>query len=243
MVLSWAGLVLAILVVDLSLSGDNALVIGAVASNLHGPERRAAIIFGGLMAIVLRLGLAGIAVLVLQIPYIQAIGGVIVFFIALHLVRERLAAGQEESDGLARGRQLTGRESLLRASFTILVADVTMSLDNVLAVAALSQGNYLVLVAGVALSMVLLLVASAIVAKLIERFPPLLYLAGVILAWTAGSMVLNDKAVHPLIVVLDNAVPGPSLVSLVAPFFVALLFVSWLVLILLRAWKTRHKHG
>ncbi len=240
MILQWVGIVVAIVVVDLTLSGDNALVIGAVASRLARRERRLAITFGGVMAIVLRILLAEVAVIVLQIPYLQAIGGAVVFIIAVQVISVRPPEGEYDEPDRQRGfrrRQLTGQEHLLRASLTILVADLTMSLDNVLAVAALANGNYLLLGFGIFLSMVLLMVASAFVAAIIARFPGLLYLAGVILAWTAGSMVLNDKAVHPLIAAWDNLVPGPPLVWFVPPAFVAALFGIYG---LARLWHGRH---
>ncbi len=229
MLLQWIGIVAAIIVVDLALSGDNALVIGAVASRLPARERRVAIIFGGVMAIALRIALAEAAVFVLRITFIQALGGLIVFAIAAQIMAQRVADGSTEHT-TARKRW-TGQEHLLRASLTILVADVSMSLDNVLAVAALANGNYLVLVLGLMFSMMLLLVASAGVAKLMERFPALLYLAGIILAWTAGTMVLNDQGIHPFIMSADNQVPGPPLVWLIPPLFVAALLAFWAILL------------
>jgi YjbE family integral membrane protein len=239
MILQWVGIVVAIILVDLALSGDNALVIGAVASKLAPSERRLAIIFGGVMAIILRILLAEAAVFVLQVLYLQAIGGLVVFIIAVQLVGEQSTDSPSDEPDKQHGtrrRQLTGKENLLRASLTILVADVTMSLDNVLAVAALAHGNYLVLGFGIFFSMILLMAASAFIAHLIERFPLLLYLAGIILAWTAGDMVLNDKAIYPYIVLADKQVPGP-LVLYIPPIFVAALVAIYG---LMRLRRTRH---
>jgi predicted tellurium resistance membrane protein TerC len=112
-----------------------------------------------------------------------------------------------------------------------------MSLDNVLAVAALARGNYLLLALGIAFSMLLLLVASALVARLMARFPRLLFLAAVILAWTSGTMVRDDPAIHQYLVQLDNQVPGPPLVLLTPFAFVLLLWLTWLVL---HQWHHRH---
>jgi YjbE family integral membrane protein len=231
LILQWLGIIVGIVVVDLALSGDNALVIGAVASRLKEPRRTYAIIFGGFMAVVLRILLAEAALLVLQVPYIQAIGGVVVLVIAVQLISNRRGDDEDEEKPVQRTRFLRwfSPETLFGASLTILVADVTMSLDNVLSVAALARGNYLVLLLGILFSMLLLLVASSLIARLIARFPALLYLAAGILAWTAGWMVLNDKALSPLIHAFDNEVPGPPLVWFVPPLFLLLCFLAWLV--------------
>jgi YjbE family integral membrane protein len=230
----WLGTLAAIVVVDLALSGDNALIIGAVASRLAGVQRRFAIVFGGVMAIILRILLAEAALFVLQVRYIQAIGGAIVFVIAVQMATEQL---RDDGDDQTKGSpRFAPRSSLLLASLTVVVADISMSLDNVLAVAALANGNYLVLIFGILFSMILLLIASSLVAKLIERFPPLLYLAAGILAWTAGSMILNDKGLNPYLVQLDNRVPGPPLVWFVSPLMLTLLVLVWVAL---RAAHTR----
>jgi YjbE family integral membrane protein len=242
MLLQWIGVAVAIVVVDLALSGDNALVIGAVASRLAPRERRLAIFFGGAMAIVLRILLAEAAVFALQIQYLQTLGGLIVFAIALQMVAEQISA-QGDGNGRRPRRALSGGEHLLRASLTILIADVSMSLDNVLAVAALASGNYVVLIVGLLLSVAILMVASSLVAKLLERFPVLLYAAGIILAWTAGAMVLNDKAVHPFIVAVDNQVPGPPLVWFVPPLFVLALLVCAALLWLVHLLRGRARRG
>jgi YjbE family integral membrane protein len=234
MLLQWLGVILAIIVVDITLSGDNALVIGSVASKLPVPQRRTVILIGGLMAVLLRIALAGVAAFALRIAYLQALGGIIVFVIAVQMAAEVDSVRDDEA-APRRRRQLSGTESVLRASFIILLADVSMSLDNVLAVAALARGNYWLLAAGIAFSMVLLLVASAVVAQLLARFPRLLYIASIILAWTAGSLVAEDHAIHPLLVQLDNQVPGPSLVTLTPAIFVALLALVWL------AWHQWHE--
>jgi YjbE family integral membrane protein len=244
MLLQWLGIVGAIILVDITLSGDNALVIGSVASKLPVRQRRMVILIGGLMAIVLRISLAGVAAFALRIAYLQAIGGLIVFIIAVQMAAE-VDTIQDDAAAPHRQRQLSGAEGLLRASFVILLADVSMSLDNVLAVAALAHGNYLLLVLGIAFSMMLLLVASAVVARLMARFPRLLYVAAIILAWTSGTMVRDDHGVQPYLAQLDGQVPGPSLAVLAPFFFVALLGLFWLALHQWHQWRMRHaaRHG
>jgi YjbE family integral membrane protein len=240
MLLQWLGIIGAIILVDITLSGDNALVIGSVASKLPVRQRRRVILFGGLMAVVLRIALAGVAAYALRIAYLQALGGLIVFVIAVQMAAEVDAIRDDMA--APRRRQLSGAEGLLRASFVILLADVSMSLDNVLAVAALARGNYPLLVVGIAFSMLLLLVASALVARLMARFPRLLYVAAIILAWTSGTMVRDDHAVQPYLAQLDAQLPGPSLVVLTPLLFVALLGLLWLVLHQVHHWRTHRAH-
>jgi YjbE family integral membrane protein len=247
--LHWVGIVAAVVLVDLTISGDNAVVIGAVASRLPPQRQRFAITFGILMAIVARILLAISAVLVLQLPYVQAIGGLIVLVIAGQMVYEQISGDMEptsddEAAAKPRGwRSLQGSESLLRASVIILFADVTMSLDNILAIVALARGNILVLALGFVLSMLLLLVASTLIARLIARFPVLLYAAAGILAWTAGAMVAEDHTLSPAIQALDAQVPGPSLDMLVAPAFLVLIALFGLILWLIMRRGRARAHG
>lgn len=246
MYLQWVGTILAIVLVDLSLSGDNAVVIGAVASRLPPRRQRLAIGFGILMAIVARIALGVTAVLVLKLPYVQAVGGLIVLLIALQMAYAQATGAVDKEAERAEHpmkrrswRTLSGDEGLLRAAAIIVLADVSMSLDNILAIVALARGNDLLLAAGFLLSMLMLLVASSIIARFIARFPLLMYGAAGILAWTAGVMLLEDHSLHPYITQLDAQVPGPPLVNLVAPVSVVLV-----VLFSLAAWllqRLRHR--
>ena len=210
-----------ILLVDLVLSGDNALVIGAAAAGLPRRQRWIAIFFGGAGATVLRIVFAFIASFVLVLPWLQAPGGLILLIIAIRLLADRdtrrPAAFKEQTT--PRASVTTGvtpgtSRSILPALLTILVADVTMSLDNVLAVGALSHGNLLVLSIGILVSITILLVGSALVAELMKWLPWLLDVAALVLAWTGANMMLNDLRLGDL---LDNyawtaiAVPAISL--------------------------------
>lgn len=189
--LEWIGAIGGILLVDLALSGDNALVIGAAAAELPRSQRRLAITLGGGGAIVLRIALAAVATLLLELPLLQAIGGAVLLIIAA-----RLLLGRDKESGGSEGK-MSG--SLMAALVTILVADVTMSLDNVLAIGALAHGNLPLLAVGLLLSMAFLLVGSTLVASLIGRLPWLLDVAALVLGWTAGNMVTHDERLHPLL--------------------------------------------
>lgn len=199
--LEWLGPIGGIVLVDLVLSGDNALVIGAAASSLPRKQRLLAIGIGGGGAIVLRIGFAILATLLLQLPLLQAIGGAVLLYIAIKLLLdkgERQDASKEAEDELVKkaGRK---RNGLLAALLTILIADVTMSLDNVLAVGALAHGNLPILALGLLLSVALLLLGSALVSELIARLPWLMDVASLVLAWTAARMILDDIRLGPLL--------------------------------------------
>ncbi|HET9921839.1 MAG TPA: YjbE family putative metal transport protein [Ktedonobacteraceae bacterium] len=196
-----------IILVDLALSGDNALVIGAAASGLPRRQRWYAIVFGGGGAIVLRIIFAVIATLLLRLPLLQAIGGLLLLVIAVRLLMDRgkmhskeTAASKEGTNKkLSSPAQTLARQGFWAALLTILVADVTMSLDNVLAVGALAAGNLLLLAAGLLLSMLILLLGSALVAELIGRLPWLLEVAALVLGWTAANMILDDIRLGPVL--------------------------------------------
>lgn len=194
-----------ILLVDLVLSGDNALIIGAAASGLLRRQRFIAIAAGGAAAIILRIVFAAIATLLLQLPLLQAIGGVLLLIVAIRLLadrdtketaKKRSSAPQNSSPKPASG---TKRNGLMGAIGTIMVADLTMSLDNVLAVGAIASGEILYLVIGVTLSILLILIGSALIAELIGKLPWLMDLAALVLAWTAAKMILEDLQLGPIL--------------------------------------------
>lgn len=207
--LEFLGAVGSIILIDLVLSGDNALVIGAAAAGLPRRQRWTAIALGGGGAIALRIIFAVGATLLLRLPLLQAIGGLLLLFIAVRLLMERSSAhsapantagqvGVAQEDQTGTEKDDSGKRGLWAALLTILVADVTMSLDNVLAIGALAAGNLPLLAAGLLLSIALLLLGSALVAELIGRFTWLLDVAALVLAWTAANMILDDTRLHPL---------------------------------------------
>jgi YjbE family integral membrane protein len=185
-----------IILVDLVLSGDNALVIGAMAAGLPRKQRWMAILAGGSGAIILRIGFAILATLLLQIPFVQAIGGAILLCIALRLLISR---NDKQPASLPDTKAEQVKKSFLMALITILIADATMSLDNVLAVGAMAHGNIPILVVGLLLSITFLLIGSAVISELINRIPLLLDAASLVLAWTAAAMILSDMRFGPLL--------------------------------------------
>jgi len=172
-----------IVIIDLVLSGDNAVVIGMAAHRLEPKQRRSAILFGGAAAIGLRITLTAIAALLMQISGLRLVGGLLLIWIGFKLLAE-----EEESHG-----GLKVAASMKDAIITILVADFIMSLDNVLAVAGASEGHLGLLLFGLILSMAILMFVGNLVADLINKFWWLAYLGSAVIAWTGASMVLEDS--------------------------------------------------
>lgn len=175
-----------IILVDIALSGDNALVIGAAASRLPQRQRAIALLWGGLAAAILRIGLTGLASELLLIPLVQTVGGAVILFIAIRM----LAPEKEDADGAGRAS-----DRLLPAILSIFIADFTMSIDNILAIGALARGDLPLLVIGLLVSIALLLLASALVAQLISRFWWLMDVAALILGYLAAQLALQDPIV------------------------------------------------
>ena len=174
--------VISIIIIDLVLSGDNAVVIGMAARGLSPQNRRKAIIFGGAGAIGLRILFTALATLLLGIPGLQAIGGILLFYIAYKLIRP-----QGGSHGAIREA-----DSLGEAIRTIVLADVVMSLDNILAVGGAAKGHLGLLMFGLLLSIPIILFGSELVARLLGRFPAFLYAGVYVLVHAAVAMLLHD---------------------------------------------------
>ena len=187
--LGFASSVLTIILYDLVLSGDNAVVIGMAARRLPMASRRRAVIIGGAGAVGLRVLFTGMAALLLDpdrgLPVIGLVGGVLLLWIAYRLIRP---AGH--------GEHVSEADSLAQAIKTIVLADVVMSLDNILAVGAEAEGNLWLLFFGLALSIPILLLGSNLVAGMLGRFPILVYIGAIILVHTSIEMVLEDEIVH-----------------------------------------------
>ena len=177
--------VLTIIVIDLILSGDNAVVIGMAARRLSPKNRRRAIIVGGAGAVGLRMLFTAMATILLDIPYLQAIGGVLLLWIAYKLLKPQdHGAGIQEAGSLG------------EAIRTIILADVVMSLDNILAVGGAAHGNLWLLLFGLALSIPILLFGSELVARVLGRLPILVYVGVIVLIMTAVGMLFEDEIIH-----------------------------------------------
>lgn len=184
-----------ILMIDLTLAGDNAIVVGLAASRVH-PSIRAKVIFWGIAgAVVLRILFSGIAQQLLQVIGLTLAGGLLLLFVAWRMYRE-IVNGSAHSghDGEKSGASGQAHEmGFWPALWTILIADVSMSLDNVLAVAGAAGESTLVLVIGLALSIVLMAVASNYIAKLLATYPWISWIGLIIIVWVALDMIYTDS--------------------------------------------------
>ena len=178
--------IISIIIIDLVLSGDNAVVIGMASRNLPPEQRRKAIIFGGAGAVGLRIFFTVIATILLGIPYLQLVGGLLLFWIAYRLIRPQ----GDDAHG-----NIKAAGTMREAIQTIVLADVVMSLDNILAVAGAAHGDIRLLIFGLLLSIPILLFGSELVARLLGRFPAFLYLGVFVLVHAAVAMILHDPSV------------------------------------------------
>jgi YjbE family integral membrane protein len=177
---------LSIIVIDLLLAGDNALVIALAVRALPKRQRRIALIAGAWLAVLIRIGVTFLAARLLQVEYVQFAGGAFVVWIAVRVLRD--AKAQERAAA-------TPRE-LWRAIGSIVVADLTMSTDNILAVAGASKGNIWLIVFGLALSIPLVISSSTFLALIMDKYPLTMYLGVAILGRVAGEMMLGDAFVR-----------------------------------------------
>jgi YjbE family integral membrane protein len=205
--------IVAITLIDLAMSGDNALVIGMVARGLPNAQRRKAIVFGAGAAVAIRVAAAAVVTLLLTIQYLQLAGGLALIVIAYRLVRPENGHGPKV-------RQVT---TLRAAVLTILAADFAMSLENILGVGAAAHGNIALLLFGLGLSIPIVLFGSGIVIGILDRFPHATWLGAVAILWTAADLIVNEPALPAL-----HALPYVELV-------LTLLFVA-----LVAAFRYRH---
>jgi len=197
----WIGL-FNIILINILLSGDNAVVIALAARSLPPKERKLAIIYGSGAAVVLRILLTVVAAKLLELPFLQIIGGLLLLWIGVQL----LAEDDDGEEGEAKEHS-----SLRSAMFTILVADLVMSLDNVIGVAAAAKGSMVLLVLGLAISIPLIVFSSNIMMSLMARFPVIITLGAALIGWVSGEAVIHDTAIHDWVQetpVLNYAVPA-----------------------------------
>jgi YjbE family integral membrane protein len=186
----WAAL-LAIIVANILLSGDNAIVIAMAARSLAPEQQKKAIFWGSAAAIVMRIILTVFAVYLLTIPFLKIIGALALIYIGVDLMKSG-----EESDE----EEVKSHATMGAAIRTILIADLVMSLDNVVAVAAAADKapemyRWPLLIIGLALSIPLIIVGSSLLVKVIDKFPMIVTLGAALLGWLAGSLIVTDPAV------------------------------------------------
>ena len=184
----WIGL-LKIIWINIILSGDNAVVIALAARSLPEHQQKKAIMFGSGAAVVLRIVLTVVAAKLLALSYLQIIGGLLLLWIGTQLL-----GGEDEEEG--EGGEKAGLWVAIR---TILIADLVMSLDNVIAVAAAAKGSMVLLILGLAISIPLVVFGSKLMIKLMDRFPVIITLGAALIGWVGGETIVSDVALQSIV--------------------------------------------
>lgn len=180
--MEWIWLFLQIMLINIVLSGDNAVVIAMASKNLPPDKRKQAVWWGAFGAVALRVVLTVVAVSLLKVPFIQAAGSLLLIYIAIKLL--------VDDDGHSNVKEAS---TLGKAVWTIIVADFVMSLDNVLAIAAVAGDDVPLIVLGIGFSIPLIIWGSTVIMNLLQKFPILVYLGAGILGYTAGEMFVKDQ--------------------------------------------------
>ena len=187
---------LAIIIIDLVLAGDNAIVIALAARSLPAELRNKAILWGTVGAIAMRSAMTIIVVWLLMIPGLRFIGGLALVWIAWKLLVPKQDTGEVHAKPV---------DSFWAAMKTIVIADAIMGLDNVLAVAGAAKGSFLLVVLGLLISVPIVVWGSTLILKWVDRFPVIVYVGAGVLAWTAAQMMLHEPLLAPYV---DNLVRG-----------------------------------
>jgi YjbE family integral membrane protein len=174
--------------INVLLSGDNALVIAMACRGLHGRHRLWGMVIGAGIAVVLLIAFTGIVATLMSLPYLKLVGG-----IALLVIAAKLLVPEDEGDEIAAGT------TLWHAIRIVVIADIVMSLDNVIAVAAAANGQFSLLILGLAISIPMIIAGAALIMLVLDRFPLLVWLGAMLLGWIAGDVIASDPAVQPLL--------------------------------------------
>ena len=177
-----------IIILDLVLAGDNAVVIAMASNRLPGHLRKRAIYVGTAGAIVIRLVMTFFAVQLLSVPYLQALGGLVLLPIAVKLMKP---SGSAE--------HIDAADTFVGAVKTIIIADAAMGIDNVIAIAGASHGDFLLVVLGLIISIPIVVGGSQLIGTLMERYPVLVVVGTAILGWTGGAMIVHDRTIGVMI--------------------------------------------
>jgi YjbE family integral membrane protein len=174
--------------INVLLSGDNALVIAMACRGLHGRHRFWGMVIGAGIAVVLLITFTGVVATLMVLPYLKLAGG-----LALLVIAAKLLVPEDEDDEIAAGT------TLWHAVRIVVIADIIMSLDNVIAVAAAANGELSLLILGLAISIPIIIAGAALIMLVLDRFPILVWLGAMLLGWIAGDVIASDPAVEPLL--------------------------------------------
>ena len=184
----WLGLG-QIIWINIILSGDNAVVIALAARGLEPRQQKQAIFWGTAAAVVLRVVLTIVAVKLMQLPWLQLVGGILLLWIGVQLLND---GGDSEEEGQT-------HSGLIPAIRTILVADLVMSLDNVIGVAAAANGNMALLVIGLAIAIPIVIFGSTLMIKVMGRYPVIVTFGAALIGWVGGETMVSDKMIEPMV--------------------------------------------
>jgi YjbE family integral membrane protein len=179
--------------VNILLSGDNAVIIALACQQLPRRRRRVGILLGSALAIALRILFAFMVTWLMATPYLKAVGGLLLLWIAVSLAR-----------GGGSARTVIARESVWQALLTIAVADTAMSLDNVVAIAAVAAGDHWLFIGGLVLSIPLIVAGATAISRLLEKNPLLLWAGAALLGWLGGGMIATDSAIQHIVAIADS---------------------------------------
>ncbi|MGJ4881788.1 TerC family protein [Bradyrhizobium sp. HKCCYLRH1065] len=188
--------------INVLLSGDNALVIALACRGLHGKHRFWGMVAGSGIAVALRIAFTGIVATLMALPYLKLIGG-----LALIVIAAKLLVPEDENDEIAAGT------TLWHAVRIVALADLVMSLDNVIAVAAAANGQASLLIIGLAMSIPLIIAGAALIMLVLDRVPLLVWLGAMLLGWVAGEVIATDPAIEPM---LHHLLDGTVLINIEA---------------------------
>jgi YjbE family integral membrane protein len=174
--------------INVLLSGDNALVIAMACRGLQPRQRLWGMVIGAGLAVVLLIAFTGIVAKLMVLPYLKLVGG-----LALMAIAAKLLVPEDQGDDVTAGT------SLWHAIRIVVIADIVMSLDNVIAVAAAANGQISLLILGLAISIPMIIAGAALIMMVLDRFPVLVWLGATLLGWIAGDVIETDPAVHPLL--------------------------------------------
>ena len=174
--------------INVLLSGDNALVIAMACRGLHGRHRLWGMIIGAGIAVVLLIAFTGLVATLMALPFLKLAGG-----LALLVIAAKLLVPEDEGDEIAAGT------TLWHAIRIVVIADIIMSLDNVIAVAAAANGHLSLLILGLAISIPMIIAGAALIVMVLDRFPILIWLGAILLGWIAGDVIAGDPAVQPML--------------------------------------------
>lgn len=197
------GMIAQVILIDLALGGDNSIVIGMAAKNLPKHLQKKAILYGTGGAILLRFIMAFIVSWLFHVPFLKTVGGLLLVCIGIKLI----GAPEDEEDV-----HVEAKETLWPAVRTIMLADALMSLDNVLAIVGVTDNHWGLLMLGMLISVPIIVFGSTVVAKVMNKFPILVYVGGAILGWAAGGMAASD---HYLAQYITVAADNPQEIKIV----------------------------